>query len=74
MSASAWVVLGVVVFGVVVAVMAQRSRRSGESFEHAFERVLNTDEHKEREANRRAGLVADAPEPAAPPGGETAEK
>lgn len=56
----------------VLAIIAWRTKREGESFEHAYERLLNTDAHKEREANRRAGLST--PKPAAPPGGETAGK
>lgn len=56
----------------VLALVAWRTRRDGESFEHAYERLLNTDAHKEREANRRAGLLPDDRKPAAPPEGETA--
>lgn len=69
MGASAWVVLGVVAIGVVVGVKAYRSRRPGESFEEAWERVLNTDAHQERERARLAGLST--PKPAAPPEDET---
>lgn len=50
----------IVIAGIaVVALIAWRAKRPGESFEHAYERILNTDEHKAREAEKRAGLGGD---------------
>lgn len=40
----------------LLGLVAWRARRPGEPWEHAVDRLLNNDEHKEREANRRAGL------------------
>lgn len=73
MSTSGWVFAAFVVFGVVVAFMALRSRREGESFQDAAERVVNSPEHQERERARLAGLAEGAPGPAVPPEGETAD-
>lgn len=53
----------------VLAIVAWRTKREGESFEHAYERLLNTDAHQERERARLAGLST--PKPAAPPEDET---
>lgn len=71
MSAGAVVTILVLGAAVVVAVLAYRSKQDGESFEHAYQRILNTDEHKERMKRRLAGLE-DTPKPAAPPEGEAA--
>lgn len=72
MSTSGWVFAAFVVFGVIVSFMALRSRRDGESFQHAAERIVNSPEHQERERARLAGLEG-APRTAAPPEGETAD-
>lgn len=49
----------VLIAAAVLGVVAWRVRKPGESFDHAIDRVLNNDEHKEREANKRAGLTDD---------------
>lgn len=53
--------LGYVVIAliVVVALIAWRAKRPGESFEHAYERILRTDEHKAREAERLSSQSSD---------------
>lgn len=50
--------IGYLVLGAaaVLGLVAWKVKRPGESFDHAVDRVLNNDEHKEREANKRAGL------------------
>lgn len=54
-TAGFWVLV-IFLGGVAVAVAAALSRRDGESFDHATDRILNNDAHKAREANKRAGL------------------
>lgn len=60
MSAKAW--LGLILIAVIIGIvlLAWRTRRPGESMEHAVDRLLNNDEHKTRERERQAGLRGDA--------------
>lgn len=60
MTSSAWLGLILIAGIAAFAVYAYRKRRPGESFEHAYERILNTDDHKARERERQAGLRGDS--------------
>lgn len=63
----------VLIGAIVLALVTWRTKREGETFEHAYQRILNTDEHKERTARRLAGLEeSPTQKPAASPDGEAA--